>query len=162
MANELVSAKSGVLTASGDAPGLPSLITRAGGDVERRYLEFFAAQIRNRNTRGAYLRADRDFLDWVEKDRVRQHRGCAVQNQVEDVDGPHQRPAREHLELFPQVGLGREGRQPEKQGKRYESTVGYAVKPLHDSLLVVEHQSDALAFVPHHACRQHRRVFDIE
>jgi hypothetical protein len=66
MANELVSAKSGVLTASGVAPGLPSLIVRAGGGAERRYLEFFAAQIRNRNTREAYLHAVRDFLDWAE------------------------------------------------------------------------------------------------
>jgi len=46
---------------------LPSLIVRAGGNAERRYLEFFAAQIRNRNTREAYLlRAVRDFLDWAE------------------------------------------------------------------------------------------------
>jgi site-specific recombinase XerD len=66
MANELVSAKSGVLTAAGDAPGLPSLIVRAGDGAKRRYLEFFAAQIRNRNTREAYLRAVRDFLDWAE------------------------------------------------------------------------------------------------
>jgi site-specific recombinase XerD len=66
MTGELVSAKSGVLTASGGAPGLPSLIVRAGGNAERRYLEFFAAQIRNRNTREAYLRAVRDFLDWAE------------------------------------------------------------------------------------------------
>ncbi|MCF8003534.1 MAG: integrase, partial [Chromatiaceae bacterium] len=50
------------------APGCPSLIARAGGDAQRRYLEFFAAQIRNRNTREAYLRAVRDFLGWVETD----------------------------------------------------------------------------------------------
>jgi len=36
MANELVSAKSGVLTTAGDALGLPSLIVRAGGGAERR------------------------------------------------------------------------------------------------------------------------------
>jgi site-specific recombinase XerD len=61
-----MSPKSGVLTASGVAPGLPSLIVRAGGDAKRRYLQFFAAQIRNRNTREAYLRAVRDFLEWAE------------------------------------------------------------------------------------------------
>lgn len=66
MTGELVTAKSGVLESARDTPGLPSLIVRAGGGAERRYLEFFAAQIRNRNTREAYLRAVRDFLGWVE------------------------------------------------------------------------------------------------
>lgn len=41
---------------------MPSLIARAGGDAEKRFLEFFAAQIRSHNTREAYLRAVRDFL----------------------------------------------------------------------------------------------------
>jgi site-specific recombinase XerD len=45
---------------------MPSLIVRAGGNAEKRFLEFFAAQIRNRNTREAYLRAVRDFLGWAE------------------------------------------------------------------------------------------------
>jgi site-specific recombinase XerD len=45
---------------------MPALIVRAGGQAEKRFLEFFAAQIRNRNTREAYLRAVRDFLDWAE------------------------------------------------------------------------------------------------
>jgi hypothetical protein len=35
---------------------MPALIARAGGNAEKRFLEFFAAQIRNRNTRVAYLR----------------------------------------------------------------------------------------------------------
>ncbi|ESQ10351.1 MAG: site-specific integrase [Thiohalocapsa sp. PB-PSB1] len=66
MTGELVSTTSGGLTVAGGAPGLPSLIARAGAGAERRFLEFFAAQIRNRNTREAYLRAVRDFLDWTE------------------------------------------------------------------------------------------------
>jgi len=63
---ELVEAKSGVLEAAGSAASMPSLIVRAG--AEKRFLEFFAAQIRNRNTREAYLRAVRDFLGWAEAD----------------------------------------------------------------------------------------------
>jgi len=55
MTGELVEAKSG---------GLESV--RAGGAAEKRFLEFFAAQIRNRNTREAYLRAVRGFLDWAQ------------------------------------------------------------------------------------------------
>ena len=42
----------------------PKLILRAGEAAERRYLEFFAAQIRKKNTREAYLRACSRFLDW--------------------------------------------------------------------------------------------------
>jgi hypothetical protein len=45
---------------------MPSLIVRAGGKAEKRVVEFFAAQIRNRNTREAYLCAVRDFLGWAE------------------------------------------------------------------------------------------------
>jgi hypothetical protein len=37
----------------------------AGADAQRRYLEFFAAQIGNRNTREAYLLAVHDFFGWV-------------------------------------------------------------------------------------------------
>lgn len=34
---------------------MPALIRRAGGAGEKRFLEFFAAQIRNRNTRTRLL-----------------------------------------------------------------------------------------------------------
>lgn len=43
---------------------LPALISQAGGDAERRFVEFFAAEIRNRGTRLAYARAVRDFFSW--------------------------------------------------------------------------------------------------
>ena len=36
---------------------LPALIQAAGPKASRRFLEFFAAQIRNPNTRAAYARA---------------------------------------------------------------------------------------------------------
>jgi hypothetical protein len=62
----LVKTKSGVPETAGGGSGMPVLIARAGGNAEKRFLEFFAAQIRNRNTREAYLRAVRDFLDWAE------------------------------------------------------------------------------------------------
>jgi hypothetical protein len=47
MTGELVKAKSGVLEAVGGASGIPALIVRAG--AEKRFPEFFAVQIRNRN-----------------------------------------------------------------------------------------------------------------
>ena len=40
---------------------LPRLIVDAGEQATRRFLEFFAANIRNRNTRLAYAKAVRDF-----------------------------------------------------------------------------------------------------
>lgn len=45
---------------------LPALITGAGEDASRRFVEFFTANIRNRNTRMAYMRALSPFLAWCE------------------------------------------------------------------------------------------------
>jgi site-specific recombinase XerC len=44
----------------------PRLITAAGDQAYRRFLEFFAANIRNPHTRRAYARAVTEFLDWCE------------------------------------------------------------------------------------------------
>ena len=49
MTNDLVTRESGVLEIADGASAMPSLIVRAGGHAEKRFLEFFAAQIRNRN-----------------------------------------------------------------------------------------------------------------
>src|SRR5437868_1219805 len=43
---------------------LPTIITNSGERTARRFVEFFAANIRNRNTREAYARAVGAFLDW--------------------------------------------------------------------------------------------------
>ncbi len=45
---------------------VPPLIAAAGPQASRRFLEFFAAQIRNRNTRLAYSRAVAGFCDWAQ------------------------------------------------------------------------------------------------
>jgi len=47
-------------------PALPALITAAGDQAARRFLEFFAATIRNPHTRRAYSRAVADFLAWCD------------------------------------------------------------------------------------------------
>ena len=46
---------------------LPALITAAGDRARNRYVEFFAAEIRNINTRAAYLHAVEQFLGWMER-----------------------------------------------------------------------------------------------
>lgn len=43
---------------------IPAMIADAGERATRRYLEFFAATIRNKNTRTAYLHAASRFLGW--------------------------------------------------------------------------------------------------
>ena len=45
---------------------LPALIHNDGPQASRRYLEFFAAQLRNANTRAAYARAATRFFAWCQ------------------------------------------------------------------------------------------------
>jgi integrase/recombinase XerD len=46
--------------------GLPTVVAAAGEQARWRFLEFFTANIRNKNTRLAYLRAILPFLTWCE------------------------------------------------------------------------------------------------
>jgi site-specific recombinase XerD len=48
------------------AIALPGLVAQAGEQAARRFLEFFAATIRNKNTREAYYRAVCRFFGWAE------------------------------------------------------------------------------------------------
>jgi len=50
---------------------LPAAITRAGEAAAWRFVEFFTATIRNRNTRTAYAQAIMQFFNWCEKHRIR-------------------------------------------------------------------------------------------
>ena len=45
---------------------VPAAIAAAGEHAARRFLEFFAATIRNKNTRLAYYRAACSFFAWLE------------------------------------------------------------------------------------------------
>ena len=47
--------------------GLPATITNAGERASRRFIEFFTANIRNKNTRMAYARAVAPFFAWCEE-----------------------------------------------------------------------------------------------
>jgi integrase/recombinase XerC len=49
-----------------DPSTLPHLVTAASDQAQIRFLEFFAAQIRNKHTRRAYAQATREFLAWCE------------------------------------------------------------------------------------------------
>ena len=53
-----------ILTPSNRA--LPALVTAAGPKASRRFVEFFTANIRNKNTREAYSRNINAFLAWCD------------------------------------------------------------------------------------------------
>lgn len=50
-----------------NGPVLPTLVAEAGDRAGRRFVEFFTAQIRNKNTRAAYAQAVGQFLSWCER-----------------------------------------------------------------------------------------------
>jgi len=64
--NSLTPAASRSLARAGIAT-LPAIITAAGGKTSYRFVEFFTASIRNKNTRLAYARACAAFLAWCEE-----------------------------------------------------------------------------------------------
>src|ERR1700689_1688471 len=49
------------------APSVPVLVNASGARAQIRFLEFFAANIRNVHTRRAYAQATREFLAWCER-----------------------------------------------------------------------------------------------
>jgi site-specific recombinase XerD len=49
---------------------VPAVIADAGDHAAKRFLEFFAATIRNKNTRLAYYRAACHFFAWVEQHEI--------------------------------------------------------------------------------------------
>jgi integrase/recombinase XerD len=49
---------------------LPAAIATQGERAGRRFVEFFTATIRNRNTRMAYARAVKQFFDWCDERRL--------------------------------------------------------------------------------------------
>ena len=54
------------LVVRGERAPIPGQIAVAGEGATRRFVEFFTANIRNRNTRAAYMRAVSDFFAWCE------------------------------------------------------------------------------------------------
>ena len=59
-------------TTAAGALVVPALIADAGDRAAKRFLEYFAVTIRNRNTRQAYLHAARRFFAWCEREHIGQ------------------------------------------------------------------------------------------
>src|SRR5271166_4805510 len=53
------------------APAVPALVAAGGDRAAMRFVEFFAANIRNPHTRRAYARAAEEFLGWCASVGVR-------------------------------------------------------------------------------------------
>src|ERR1700733_9181904 len=68
-ASDVVGAPPALIRVGTDS--LPSAITAAGADTSERFIEFFTANIRNRNTRMAYALAVRQFFVWCEQRALR-------------------------------------------------------------------------------------------
>ena len=68
----LVPAESGPLSSVAGRDGIvvPRVIAEAGEHASHRFLEFFAATTRNKNTRQAYYHAVTRFLAWVDRHKL--------------------------------------------------------------------------------------------
>jgi site-specific recombinase XerD len=94
MPGELLPYNERNLTRANPVP-LPSIVLRTGGNAGKRFLEFFAANIRNGHTRRAYFRHARNFFKWCESWQLAElsdvqpmHVAAYVEERLRDVDKP--------------------------------------------------------------------------
>jgi len=67
-----VSRRARVSVLASGAVVVPGIVADAGEHAARRFLEFFAATIRNRNTRMAYMTAVSRFFTWCDQHQIGQ------------------------------------------------------------------------------------------
>ena len=85
---------------------LPALVRAEGERASRRFIEFFTASIRNRNTRAAYARAVKRFFDWCDERRLelREIEAITVAAYVEQLGGAVAKPTvKQHLAAIRQL-----------------------------------------------------------
>lgn len=63
---ELLAIRNSSIVQRASALPVPVIIQEAGQQAAKRFIEFFTAEIRNRNTRQAYARAVAQFMAWCE------------------------------------------------------------------------------------------------
>lgn len=93
---------------------VPVLVQRAGSRAAERFLEFFTATIRNKNTRAAYARAVRLFFGWLDErglDELGRVSPMVVGAYIEKITGEYSKPTvKQHLAairmLFDYLVLG--------------------------------------------------------
>lgn len=85
---------------------LPAIVRAEGERASRRFIEFFTASIRNRNTRAAYARAVKCFFDWCDESRLELHdiEAITVAAYVEQLGGALAKPTvKQHLAAIRQL-----------------------------------------------------------
>ena len=85
---------------------LPVAIAAQGERAGRRFIEFFTATIRNRNTRMAYARAVKQFFDWCENHHLKLEdiEPIAIAAYIEELGSQIARPSvRQHLAAIRQL-----------------------------------------------------------
>lgn len=100
MTTELARRENSITIGQGGSFVLPAVIAQAGERAGRRFVEFFTANIRNRNTRTAYARAVARFLEWCDVRRVSLSdiEPVLVSAYIEELCGTHSRPTvKQHL-----------------------------------------------------------------
>lgn len=93
---------------------VPALVQRAGSKAAERFLEFFTATIRNKNTRAAYARAVRLFFGWLDErglGELERLSPMIVGAYIEKITGEYSKPTvKQHLAairmLFDYLVLG--------------------------------------------------------
>jgi len=85
---------------------LPAAIAARGERAGRRFVEFFTATIRNRNTRMAYARAVKQFFDWCDDHRLKLDdiEPIAIAAYIEELGAKIARPSvKQHLAAIRQL-----------------------------------------------------------
>ena len=85
---------------------LPAAIAAQGERAGRRFIEFFTATIRNRNTRMAYARAVKQFFDWCEDHQLglEDIEPIAIAAYIEELGSKIARPSvKQHLAAIRQL-----------------------------------------------------------
>jgi site-specific recombinase XerD len=85
---------------------LPAIIRAQGERTSRRFIEFFTASIRNRNTRMAYARAVKQFFDWCDDRRLelKEIEALSVAAYIEQLGSTASKPTvKQHLAAIRQL-----------------------------------------------------------
>jgi integrase/recombinase XerD len=85
---------------------LPPIVRAQGERASRRFIEFFTANIRNRNTRMAYARAVKQFFDWCDEHRPELHEieAVTVAAYIEQLGNQASKPTvKQHLAAIRQL-----------------------------------------------------------
>ena len=86
--------------------GAESSVRGRGERASRRFIQFFTANIRNRNTRMAYARAVKQFFDWCDERRLELHQieAITVAAYVEQLGSKASKPTvKQHLAAIQQL-----------------------------------------------------------